>query len=186
MYSTSDFRRGLKIEIDGKPLIIVEFQHVKPGKGGAFVRTKLKNLETGQVVEQTFRSGAKVNKPDMETRYMQYLYTEGTNYVFMENDTYEQVFIDEGFLQDVIPFLMPNVDVETLWFKGKPIGVELPVHVVLTVTHTEPGVKGDTASGASKPATLETGHTVQVPLFIEEGDKLKIDTRTGDYVERAN
>ena len=185
MYSTADFRRGLKIEIDGKPLVIVDFQHVKPGKGGAFVRTKLKNLETGQVLEQTFRSGAKVGRPDMEQKFMQYLYQEGEQYVFMDTQTYDQVFIQADYLADAIPFLMPNIELQVLYFKGRPIGVELPVFVILTVTSCEPGVKGDTATGATKAATLETGHVVQVPLFIEEGQKLKIDTRTGEYMERA-
>ncbi|MBI5523755.1 MAG: elongation factor P [Desulfarculus sp.] len=185
MYSTADFRRGLKVEIDGKPFIIVDFQHVKPGKGGAFVRTKLKNLETGQVLEQTFRSGAKVGRPDMEQKFMQYLYQEGEQYVFMDTQTYDQVFIQGEYLADAIPFLMPNIELQVLYFKGRPIGVELPVFVILTVTQCEPGVKGDTATGATKAATLETGHVVQVPLFIEEGQKLKIDTRTGEYMERA-
>ena len=185
MYSTADFRKGLKIEIDGKPLLIVDFQHVKPGKGGAFVRTKLKNLETGQVLEQTFRSGAKVDRPDLEEKHAQYLYQEGDNYVFMDTDTYDQMFVDSSYLADAIPFLQPNVEVGLLYFKGRPIGVELPTFVELAVTHTEPGIKGDTATGATKPATMETGHVVQVPLFIEEGDTLKIDTRTGEYMERA-
>ncbi len=185
MYSTAEFRKGLKIEIDGKPFVIVEFQHVKPGKGGAFVRTKLKNLETGQVLEQTFRSGAKVEKPDLEEKYMQYLYQEGDQYVFMDTQTYDQVFIASEYLGEAVNFMYPNIDVQVLYFKGKPIGVELPTHVVLEVTQTEPGVKGDTATGATKPATLETGYVVQVPLFVNQGDKLKIDTRTGEYLERA-
>jgi elongation factor P len=185
MYSTADFRKNLKIEIDNKPFIIVEFQHVKPGKGGAFVRTKLKNLETGQVLEQTFRSGAKVDKPDLEEKNMQYLYQDGDQYVFMDNATYDQVFIGQEFLEDVIPFMKDNVEVNVLFYNGRPIGVELPMTVDLLVTGTEPGVKGDTATGATKPATLETGHVVQVPLFIEEGETLKIDTRTGEYMERA-
>ncbi|MGD8561204.1 MAG: elongation factor P [Desulfarculaceae bacterium] len=185
MYSTAEFRKGLKIEIDGKPFIIVEFQHVKPGKGGAFVRTKLKNLETGQVLEQTFRSGAKVDKPDLEEKHVQYLYQDGEQYVFMDNSNYDQVFVAGEYLADAIAFLIPNVEVGLLYFNGRPIGVELPITVEITVTQTEPGVKGDTATGATKAATLETGHVVQVPLFIEEGDLLKIDTRSGEYLERA-
>ncbi len=185
MYSTADFRKNLKIEIDKKPFIIVEFQHVKPGKGGAFVRTKIKNLETGQVLEQTFRSGAKVDKPDLEEKNMQYLYQEGDKYVFMDNQTYDQVFINADFLEGTIPFMKDNVEVNVLFFEGRPIGVDLPITVDLLVTHCEPGMKGDTATGATKPATLETGHVVQVPLFVEEGDTLKIDTRTGEYMERA-
>lgn len=185
MYSTAEFRKGLKIEIDGKPLIIVESQHVKPGKGGAFVRTKLKNLETGQVLEQTFRSGAKVGKPDLEEKYMQYLYQDGDNYVFMDTQTYDQIFIHGDYLEDAIPYMHANIELAVLFFQGRPIGVDLPTSVVLEVTECEPGVKGDTATGATKPATLETGHVVQVPLFINEGDKLKVDTRSGEYMERA-
>ena len=185
MYSTADMRKGLKIEIDGKPFIIVEYQHVKPGKGGAFVRTKLKNLETGQVLEQTFRSGAKVGRPDLEEKSMQYLYQEGDQRVFMDNETYDQIFLTEEYLADAIPFMKENIDLQVLFFNGKPIGVELPITVDLLVTHCEPGIKGDTATGATKPATLETGHVAQVPLFINEGDTLKIDTRSGEYMERA-
>lgn len=185
MYSTAEFRRGLKIEIDGKPYTIVEFQHVKPGKGGAFVRTKLKNLETGQVLEQTFRSGAKVDIPDLEENNVQYLYQDGDNYVFMDNDTYDQLFIDQEYLGDAVNYLKANIEAKVLFFNGKPIGVDLPITVELEVTETEPGVKGDTATGASKNATLETGLVVQVPLFIEQGEMLKIDTRTGEYLERA-
>ena len=183
--STAEFRKGLKIEIDGKPFIIVESQHVKPGKGGAFVRTKMKNLETGQVLEQTFRSGAKVEKPDLEQKNMQYLYLEGTQYVFMDNDTYDQVFIEGDFLGDAVNYMLPNINVDVLFFNGKPIGVDLPISVEMTVTHTEPGVKGDTATGVTKPATLETGLVINVPLFVNEGDVLKIDTRSGEYMERA-
>jgi elongation factor P len=185
MYSTAEFRRGLRIEIDGKPYVIVEFQHVKPGKGGAFVRTKLKNLETGQVLEQTFRSGQKVDKPDLEQRFMQYLYQDGEQYVFMDTQTYDQVFIQGEYLGDAINYMIPNFELQVLYFNGRPIGVEMATAVVLEVTSTEPGMKGDTATGATKPATLETGFVVQVPLFIQEGDKLKIDTRTGEYLERA-
>ncbi|MCB2185285.1 MAG: elongation factor P [Deltaproteobacteria bacterium] len=185
MYSTADFRKGLKVEIEGKPYVIVEYQHVKPGKGGAFVRTKLKNLETGQVLEQTFRSGAKVDKPDLEQKNMQYLYQEGDQYVFMDTDTYDQVFVAADHLGSAVDYFKPNIDLQVLYFQGRPIGVELPITVDLEVTHTEPGMRGDTATGATKPATLETGLVVQVPLFIEEGDVLKIDTRTGDYLERA-
>ncbi|ADK85570.1 translation elongation factor P [Desulfarculus baarsii DSM 2075] len=183
--STAEFRKGLKIEIDGKPYVIVESQHVKPGKGGAFVRTRIKNLETGQVLEQTFRSGAKVDKPDLEQRNMQFLYLEGSQYVFMDNDTYDQVFIEGDYLGDSVNYMLPNINVTVLFFNGRPIGVDLPITINLTVTHTEPGVKGDTATGATKGATMETGLVVQVPLFIDEGDVLKIDTRTGEYLERA-
>ena len=149
MYSTAEFRRGLKIEIDGKPYTIVEFQHVKPGKGGAFVRTKLKNLETGQVLEQTFRSGAKVDIPNLEENNVQYLYQDGDSYVFMDNDTYDQLFIAEEYLGDAVNYLKANIEAKVLFFNGKPIGVDLPITVELEVTETEPGVKGDTATGAT-------------------------------------
>lgn len=185
MYSTAEFRKGLRIEIDGKPYTIVESQHVKPGKGGAFVRTRLKNLETGQVLEQTFRSGSKVDKPDLDQKVMQYLYQEGDRYVFMENETYEQIYIDADHLGEALNFLFPNIEVQVLYFNGRPIDVELPTTVVLEVTSAEPGIKGDTATGATKLATVETGYSLQVPLFIQTGDRLKIDTRSGEYLERA-
>lgn len=185
MYSTAEFRRGLKIEFNDKPFVIVETQHVKPGKGGAFVRTKIKNLETGKVLEETFRSGAKVGKPDLDEKYVQFSYQDGDDYVFMDQETYEQVFIASEYIKNVIPFLQSNVDITVLFYQGRPIGVDLPTSVVLEVTETEPGIKGDTATGATKAATLETGHVVQVPLFIKQGEKLKIDTRSGEYMERA-
>ena len=186
MYSTTDFRRGLKIEIEGTPYSITEFQHVKPGKGGAFVRTKLKNLITGGVVEKTFRSGEKVGTPDLEEKTMQYLYAEENQYYFMDTENYEQTFLTKEQLGENKDFLQENITISALLFQGKPIGVELPIFVELAVAKTEPGVKGDTASGGNKPATLETGATIQVPLFINEGDTLKIDTRTREYVERIN
>ena len=185
MYSTSDFRRGLKIEFKEEPYIIVEFQHVKPGKGGAFVRTKLKNMITGRVLDETFRSGEKVGRPDLEEKGMQFLYDDQDGYCFMDNATYEQVFLKEDQVGDTKNFMQPNIDLKVLFYKGAPIGLDLPTTVNLEVTACEPGVKGDTATGATKPATLETGHVVQVPLFINEGDLLKIDTRTGAYIERA-
>ena len=184
MYSTADFRKGLKIEWEGTPYIIVEFQHVKPGKGGAFVRTKIKNLITGRVIDQTFRSGEKVERPDLQEKDMQYLYAEGDRYCFMDNETYEQIYLTADQLGDSKDFLQDNLNLKVLYYRGQPIAVELPTFVELTVTHTEPGFKGDTASGGSKPATLETGAVIQVPLFIEIGDRLKVDTRTGTYVER--
>jgi len=184
MYSTADFRKGLKIEWEGTPYIIVEFQHVKPGKGGAFVRTKIKNLITGRVIDQTFRSGEKVERPDLQEKDMQYLYAEGDRYCFMDNETYEQIYLTAEQLGDSKDFLQDNLNLKVLYYKGQPIAVELPTFVELTVTHTEPGFKGDTASGGSKPATLETGAVIQVPLFIDIGDRLKVDTRTGTYVER--
>ncbi len=185
MYSTADFRKGLKIEWEGTPYIIVEFQHVKPGKGGAFVRTKIKNLINGRVIDQTFRSGEKVGRPDLQEKDMQYLYAEGDRYCFMDNETYEQIYLTAEQLGDSKDFLQDNLNLKVLYYKGQPIAVELPTFVELTVTHTEPGFKGDTATGGSKPATLETGAVIQVPLFIEIGDRLKVDTRTGTYVERV-
>jgi len=184
MYSTPDFRKGLKIEINGEPFIIVDFLHVKPGKGGAFIRTTLKSLTTGNVLEKTFRSGEKVNKPNLEEKQMQYLYGSDGEFHFMDSETYDQLFLVEDQLGEARNYLQENVNVTVLFHNGEPIGVEVPIFVELTVTSTEPGVKGDTAGGATKPAVLETGMTVQVPLFINEGDVLKIDTRTGKYLER--
>ncbi len=185
MYSTSDFRKGLKIEINGEPFTIVDFLHVKPGKGGAFVRTTLKSLLTANVIDRTFRSGEKLDKPDLEEKQMQFLYESEGEYHFMDSETYEQLFLVEQNLGDAKNYLQENVNVTVLFHNGKPIGVEVPIFVELTVTTTEPGLRGDTAAGATKPATLETGMTVQVPLFVNEGDVLKIDTRTGKYIERA-
>lgn len=185
MYSTPDFRKGLKIELNGEPFIIVDFLHVKPGKGGAFVRTTLKSLITGNVIDRTFRSGEKIDKPDLEEKVMQYLYESDSQYYFMDTETYDQLFINEEHLGESRNYLQENVEVTVLFHNGKPIGVEVPIFVELKVAKTEPGVRGDTAGGATKPATLETGMTVQVPLFINEGDALKIDTRTGKYIERV-
>jgi elongation factor P len=185
MYSTADFRKGLRIEWEGKPFLIVDFQHVKPGKGGAFVRTKLKNLINGRVIEPTFRSGEKVGRPDLEEKEMQYLYREGDKFIFMDNNTYDQVEMTREQVGDQTQFLQENINLKVLYYKQEAIGIELPTFVELVVTATDPGLKGDTASGGTKPATLETGAVIQVPLFISEGDKLRIDTRTGAYMERA-
>ena len=185
MYSTQDFRNGLKIEYQGEPYIIVEFQHVKPGKGGAFVRTKLKNLLSGRVLDPTFKSGDKVGKPDLEEKEMQDLYQEGGHYTFMDNSTYEQVLVDKEGLGDAIKFMKENTDCQVLIWNGRAISVELQNKVVLQIVECEPGVKGDTATGATKPAKLETGYQVNVPLFVNEGDSIEIDTRTGEYVGRA-
>lgn len=185
MFSTADFRKGLKIELEGKPFVIVDFLHVKPGKGGAFVRTRLKNMETGQVLERTFRSGEKVDRPDLMEREMQYLYQDAAGFCFMDNDNYDQIFIDEDHLGESKNFLKENIDVKVLFFNNKPIGIEMPIFVNLEITQTDPGVRGDTATGATKPAILETGVVIQVPLFINQGDVVKIDTRTSDYVERV-
>ncbi len=185
MYSTSDFRKGLKIELDGKPYEIVEFLHVKPGKGGAFVRTKLRNMLTGRVVDQTFRSGERVGRPDLREREMQFLYRDEQNqYHMMDNETYEQVFLTEEQLGDAKDFFHDSIIVKVVYYRDQPIGVDLPTFVVLTVSETDPGVRGDTASGGSKPATLETGAIIQVPFFINVGDRVKVDTRSRTYIER--
>jgi elongation factor P len=185
MYSTTDFKKGLKIEIDGTPFVIVDFLHVKPGKGGAFVRTKLKNLLTGRVLDQTFRSGEKLKRPDLVEREMQYLYREDGNFYMMDNETFEQIIITEEQMGDAILFLTENLNVKVLFFNQQPVALELPTFVELLVADTEPGVRGDTATGGNKPATLETGAVIQVPLFINEGDLVKVDTRTGEYMERV-
>lgn len=186
MYSTSDFRKGLKIEFKGDPYIIVDFLHVKPGKGGAFVRTKIKNLVTGRVLDETFRSGEKMGRPDLEEKTVQYLYYDPKEgYVFMDQDTYEQLPLTEEQVGDSRFYLLDGLTLNLNFYKGRPIGLDLPTTVNLEVTQSDPGIKGDTATGATKPATLSTGLTVQVPLFINEGDVLKIDTRNGEYIERA-
>lgn len=185
MYSTTDFRNGLKIEFEGDPYIIVYFQHVKPGKGGAFVRTKLKNLKTGAVLEHTFRSGDKVNKPDLEEREMQFLYREGNAFHFMDTRSYEQIYLDEDHMGDAASYMIENLAVKILFYRGEPIGIDLPIFITLAIAETEPGVRGDTVSGATKTAKLESGAIVHVPLFLNEGDRVKVDTRTGTYIERA-
>lgn len=186
MYSTSDFRKGLKILYKGEPYIIVDFLHVKPGKGGAFVRTKLKNLLTGKILEETFRSGERVQVPDVEEKEMQYLYESDGTFCFMDMETYEQHFLTVDQLGESRKFLKENLIVKVIFYEKRPAAVELPYFVSLAVVKTEPGVKGDTASGGSKPATLETGAVIQVPLFINEKDVVKIDTRTGEYIERVS
>lgn len=185
MASTSDLRKNLKILVDNEPYVIVEAQFVKPGKGTAFTKCKIKNLITGAVLERTWRSGESVDLADTENRRMEYLYAEGEHFVFMDQETYDQVHIEKEILGDDAQWLIDNLPVEVLFFNGRPVGVELPTFVELQITHCEPGVRGDTATGASKPATLSTGAVVQVPLFVNEGEWLKIDTRTGEYVERV-
>ena len=184
MYSTSDFRNGLKILLDNTPLEIVYFQHVKPGKGGAFVRTKLKNLTNGSVVEKTFRAGEKVGVPDIADEEMQFLYADESLH-FMNTSTYDQMEIPADVVGDKSLLLKENTHVRVLLFNGKVISIELPAFVELSIVDCEPGVKGDTVSGASKSAKVETGATVQVPLFINQGDSIKVDTRSGEYVERV-
>jgi elongation factor P len=185
MFTPSDFRRGLKVEFKGEPYSIVEFQHVKPGKGGAFIRTKLKNMISGRVLDETFRPQDKLGRPDLEQKNMQYLYRDQDGYCFMDNETYEQVILSEDQIKDYQGYLHENLTLEVVYFNGRPVGLELPTTVNLTVVETEPNVKGDTASGGSKPARMETGLMVQVPFFIAEGDRLKIDTRSGEYLERV-
>jgi len=185
MIDTSEFRNGMKIEIDGEPFEIVHFQHVKPGKGSAFVRTKIKSLISGRMLEPTFRSGDKVTKPDVEEREMQYLYEQTGEFHFMDAKTYDQTFLSAEQLGEARNFLKENISTHILFYKSKPIGVHLPNAVDLKVMKCDPGVRGDTVSGTSKPATLESGYVVQVPLFINEGDVLRIDTRTGEYVTRV-
>jgi elongation factor P len=185
MTDTSDFRNGMILDIDGGYWIIVEFQHVKPGKGGAFVRTKIKNLLTGQVKDNTFRAGERVNEVRVVKHVYQYLYQTGGMYYMMDKSTFEQIPIAEKMLEDSKGYLKENMDVDIFMEGDVPLLVELPTFVELAVTETEPGLRGDTAQGASKPAGLETGLVVQVPLFVEVGDVLKIDTRTGKYVTRV-
>jgi elongation factor P len=185
LIATNQFKRGMKIELEGEPFLIAEFQHVKPGKGGAFVRTKLKSLITGNVIDRTFRSGDKVKRPDFEEKEMQYLYRDENGFTFMDLVSYEQVLVSVEDLGDIQGFLKEQVSVTVQLYNGKPMGVELPIFVELKVVRSEPGVKGDTASGATKPAELETGAVIQVPLFVEEGDVVKIDTRDGVYMERV-
>lgn len=175
----------MTIELDGEVYTVVEFQHVKPGKGAAFVRSKLKNVKTGAVVERTFRAGEKVPRAHIERREVQYLYSSGEQYVFMDMETYEQMSLSADQLGDSTRYLKENMIIAILQFQGTPIGVDLPNSVELTVVETDPGVRGDTATGGTKPAKLETGAVVQVPLFINIGDVIRVDTRTGYYLERA-
>jgi len=185
MASTSDFRNGLVINLDGDLYTIVYFQHVKPGKGGAFVRTKLKNVKTGRVIDRTFRSGEKVEDVRLERKQAQFLYNDGSQFVFMDTNSYEQILVNTETVGDTANFLIETMEVELLMHGTEAIGVDLPIFVELKIVKTDPGVRGDTASGGSKPATLESGAVIQVPLFIEEGETVKVDTRTGDYVERV-
>ena len=183
--STAEFRNGAKLELDGVPFNIVEFQHVKPGKGGAFVRTKLKSLRDGRVLDKTFRAGEKVDTPDLTHAVMQYLYQAGDEYVFMDNETFEQVSLTPDQLGDAVDFMLESMEVKVLYHNGAPIDVEIPNFLELEIVDTDPGVKGDTASGGAKPATLSTGAVVKVPLYIEVGERVRVDTRNRTYMERA-
>ena len=184
MYSTTDFRRGLKIEIDGTPYEIVEFQHFKPGKGGAMVRTKLRNILTGRVEAITFRSGDKVGKPDIETRDMQYLYKDGEDLVFMDMTTYEQIQMPAASTAGKSDFLKDGQKCRVMLYQGRPLDIDIPMSVVLEVTDTEPGAKGDTVSNVTKAATLESGAVIQVPIFVNVGDRVKVNTGTKEYLGR--
>jgi elongation factor P len=183
--NTNQFKNGMHIELDGDVWRIVEFQHVKPGKGGAFVRTKLKKLESGAVVDKTFRAGEKFSRVRTETKDMQYLYDAGDEVVFMDQDSYEQTSLPRGTVEDALEFMLPSSSVQLLLVNGKPSGLQLPASVELAVSETEPGVKGDTVSNVTKPATLETGAVVQVPLFVNQGDRIKVDPREKRYISRA-
>ena len=183
--STNDLKNGMTLALDEGLFNVVEFQHVKPGKGGAFVRTKLKNARTGAVVDRTFRADEKVERAIIDKREMQYLYHDGTDYVFMDNETYDQLHVPASTLGDAAGYLVESSTAILLMFGDEIVGVELPAAVELTVAETEPGMQGDRVSGARKPATLDTGLVVQVPLFVEVGDRLRIDTRTGEYITRA-
>ncbi len=185
MISVNDFKTGLTIETDGGIWRVLEFQHVKPGKGAAFVRSKLRNLRTGAIAEKTFRAGEKVSKAQIDNKTMQYLYSSGDQYVFMDQQTYEQIELPASQIEHELNFLLENMEVHIIMFNGETLGVELPNTVNLKVAATEPGIKGDTASGGSKPATMETGLVVQVPFFVNEGDTLVINTSDGSYVSRA-
>ena len=185
MYQTSDIRNGLKIEIEGHPWTVTWFQFVKPGKGTAFTRTKIKNLVTGQVRDITYRTGEKLIPANMAERRMSFLYQDGQDYQFMDSQSYDQVAIPISSIEEEVQYLTEQMEVDVLFFNERPVSMSLPNHVCLLITLCEPGVKGDTSSGATKPATLETGLIVQVPLFVHEGETIKVDTRTGKYMERV-
>ncbi|PID16925.1 elongation factor P [Sporosarcina sp. P34] len=185
MISVNEFRTGLTIEVDGDIWRVMDFQHVKPGKGAAFVRSKLRNLRSGNVNEKTFRAGEKVEKAQIDNRKMQYLYADGDMHVFMDNESYEQIELSEKQLEYELKFLKENMEVHVITYKEEVLGVELPITVTLEVAETEPGIKGDTASGGSKPAKMETGLVVQVPFFVNQGDMLVINTEEAEYVSRA-
>jgi elongation factor P len=186
MYDTSEIRKGLKVLIDGNPFTIVEFQFVKPGKGQAFTRTKFKNLLTGAVIERNLRSGEKLEPANVEEKSMQNLYREGEDFVFMDNQNYEQIHVNKDIIGDDWKFLKDNLECAVLIFNERPVGVTLPTFVVVKITECEPGVRGDTSGNVTKPATIETGAVVGVPLFVKQGETIRVDTRTGDYIERVN
>ncbi|NUU17667.1 elongation factor P [Cellulomonas humilata] len=186
MATTNDLKNGTVLKIDGQLWTVIEFQHVKPGKGGAFVRTKLKNVLSGKVVDRTFNAGLKIETANVDKRDMQYLYKDGTDFVFMDTDNYDQIHISEVTVGDVANFLLENQNAMVATNEGVPLYVELPPSVILEVTYTEPGLQGDRSSAGTKPATLETGYEIQVPLFLESNTKVKVDTRDGSYLGRVN
>jgi elongation factor P len=183
--STNQFKTGIAIEIDGENFTIVDFQHVKPGKGGAFVRTRVRNIDSGAVLDKTFRAGEKFNRVHTQSRKFTFLYATEDEVVLMDPDSYEQLPVTPDMAVDALKWVVENQDVQLLFINGKPTTVEAPNHVELTIAHTEPGLRGDTAQGGTKPATLETGEVIQVPLFINEGERVRVDTRTGDYITRV-
>jgi elongation factor P len=185
LISTNEFRRGSKIEFKGDPYEVIEFQHVKMGRGGAIVRTKIKNMRTGSITEETFKGGEKLNTPNLEERTIQYLYNQGDIFFFMDMENYEQFPLSLEQLGESKKFLKENMQVKILYYRGSPLTVELPTFVELKIVKTDPGIRGDTASGGSKPAVLETGITIKVPFHLNEGDIIKVDTRTSEYVERV-
>ena len=185
MISAGEFKNGVTLELDGGIFIINDFQHVKPGKGAAFVRSTLKNLETGAVIERTFRPSEKMPRAHIDRRDLQYLYNDGTLYYFMDNESFEQLEMNASDVGDSLTYVKENETVQVLVHNGRIFGIEPPMHVELEITETEPGLKGDTAQGATKPATVETGAVVKVPLFVGTGEKIKIDTRTGEYLGRV-
>ena len=186
MATTNDLKNGMVLNIDGQLWSVVEFQHVKPGKGGAFVRTKLKSVLSGKVVDRTFNAGTKVETATVDKRDMQYLYRDGSDFVFMDTSTYDQIPVSEATVGDAAHFLLENQEAIVATHEGVPLYVELPTSVVLEITYTEPGLQGDRSTGGTKPATVETGYEIQVPLFLEAGTRVKVDTRTGDYLGRVN
>ncbi|MFD5225488.1 elongation factor P [Microbacterium sp. NPDC058342] len=186
MASTADIKNGVVIKIDGQLWSVVEFQHVKPGKGGAFVRTKLKNVVTGKTVDKTYNAGTKIEIENVDRRDFTYLYTDGDSFVFMDQEDYDQINVPAATVGDAANFMLENQQVQIALNNGNPLYIELPASVVLEVTYTEPGLQGDRSSAGTKPATLETGYEIQVPLFLETGTKVKVDTRTGDYLGRVN
>jgi len=186
MATTNDLKNGLVLNLDGELWSVVEFQHVKPGKGGAFVRTTLKNVLSGKVVDKTFNAGTKVETATVDKRTMQYLYLDGEDFVFMDLDTYDQITVPGGTVGEAANYLLPEAEATVATHEGVPLYIELPTSVFLEVTYTEPGLQGDRSSAGTKPATVETGYEIQVPLFLETGTKVKVDTRTGDYLGRVN